>query len=98
MRALITGASNGLGKDFAIKLAKEGYDLVLVARSEDKLDHIQNELKDIVDVKTEVMDLSNKEKYTNKERNRETETICASKISGKIRKIEHHYLGVWVQC
>ena len=73
MRALITGASNGLGKDFAIKLAKEGYDLVLVARSEDKLDHIQNELKDIVDVKTEVMDLSNKEnvyklyeKYRNK--------------------------------
>ena len=58
MRALITGASNGLGKDFAIKLANLGYDLVLVARSEDKLDHIQNDLKDKVNVKTEVMDLS----------------------------------------
>ena len=73
MRALITGASNGLGKDFAIKLANMGYDLVLVARSEDKLDHIQNDLKDIVNVKTEVMDLSIKEnvyklyeKYRNK--------------------------------
>ncbi len=61
MRALITGASNGLGKDFAIKLANLGYDLVLVARSEDKLDHIQNELKNKVNVKTEVMDLSIKE-------------------------------------
>ena len=58
MKALITGASNGLGKDFAIKLANIGYDLVLVARSEDKLDHLQNELKDKVNVETEVMDLS----------------------------------------
>ena len=73
MKALITGASNGLGRDFAIKLANMGYDLVLVARSEDKLDHLQNELKDKVEVKTEVMDLSAKdnvyklyEKYHNK--------------------------------
>ncbi len=61
MRALITGASNGLGRDFAFKLAKEGYDLVLVARSEEKLDHIQNDLKNNVEVITEVMDLSIKE-------------------------------------
>ena len=61
MRALITGASNGLGKDFAKKLADMGYDLVLVARSEDKLDHIQNDLKDKVEVQTEVMDLSIKD-------------------------------------
>lgn len=60
MKALITGASNGLGKDFAYKLAEKGYDLILVARSEDKLDHIQNELKHKVDVKTIVMDLSDK--------------------------------------
>ncbi len=61
MRALISGASNGLGRDFAFKLADKGYDLVLVARSEEKLDHIQNDLKDKVNVVTEVMDLSIKD-------------------------------------
>lgn len=71
LRALITGASNGLGRDFAIKLAKEGYDLVLVARSKDKLLKLKDEINN--DVKIEVMDLSIKdnvlqlyEKYKNK--------------------------------
>jgi short-subunit dehydrogenase len=34
---LITGASVGIGREFAEVFAREGYDLVLVARSEEKL-------------------------------------------------------------
>ena len=43
--ALITGASSGIGKSFAYLLAQKGVDLVLTARSEDKLIAIKNDLQ-----------------------------------------------------
>ncbi len=43
--ALITGASGGIGLVFAQKLAKEGYDLVLVARSEKTLQTLAEQLR-----------------------------------------------------
>lgn len=59
MKALITGASSGLGRDFAYKLADNGFDLVLVARSNDKLEEIKKNIKTKVDI--EVLDLSDKD-------------------------------------
>ncbi len=43
--ALVTGASGGLGLEFARLLAKKKYDLVLVARNEGKLNGIKSELE-----------------------------------------------------
>jgi short-subunit dehydrogenase len=44
--ALITGASSGIGAVYAGRLARQGYDLILVARSQAKLDALANRLSD----------------------------------------------------
>lgn len=43
--ALVTGASSGIGVEFAKLLAKDKYNLILTARSEETLNSIANELK-----------------------------------------------------
>ena len=59
MKVLITGASSGIGRDMARTLSKKGYDLVLVARDEEKLNKVKEELeKNNVKIETIIMDLS----------------------------------------
>lgn len=55
MRALITGASSGIGKNLAYVLASKNIDLVLVARNKEELEKIKENVK--VDVKVINMDL-----------------------------------------
>ena len=45
MKALITGASSGIGKDMAKILNQKGYNLVLVARDIEKLEQTKKELE-----------------------------------------------------
>lgn len=62
MRAIVTGASSGIGRDMARYLSKLGYDLILVARDEEKLKKLQEELKkNQKEVEYERVDLANEE-------------------------------------
>jgi short-subunit dehydrogenase len=60
--ALITGASSGIGAVYADRLARQGYDLILVARSQGKLNALANQLSDETGRTVEVVaaDLTNK--------------------------------------
>jgi uncharacterized protein len=60
--ALITGASAGIGAVYADRLAKRGYDLILVARNQGRLDSLAQRLKSETgrSVETVAADLSDK--------------------------------------
>lgn len=59
-KALITGASGGIGRELAILMAVAGHDLVLVARSKDELQKVQSLLEKNSDSKVSIypIDLS----------------------------------------
>lgn len=59
--ALITGASSGIGYEFTSLFAKDGYNLVLVARSEQQLMQLAQQLEDKFGISVRVIakDLSN---------------------------------------
>ena len=53
--ALITGASSGIGKAFAEELAARQTNLVLVSRSEEKLNQIAKELQEKYKIQVDVI-------------------------------------------
>ncbi len=59
MKALITGASSGIGRDMALLLSKKGYDLIIASRNTKKMEQVQKKLCTHVEIIT--VDLSNTE-------------------------------------
>ncbi|BBH52059.1 SDR family NAD(P)-dependent oxidoreductase [Fluviispira sanaruensis] len=61
--AVITGATSGIGYSFAVKFAKEGYDLLLIARDTQRLNQIEHDLSNNYNTKVYILtaDLTKRE-------------------------------------
>ncbi|KAI6229542.1 17beta-hydroxysteroid dehydrogenase [Aphelenchoides besseyi] len=59
--AVVTGATDGIGKAYALELASRGFDLILISRSDEKLKSTAREIEEnfSVSVKTIPFDFSN---------------------------------------
>lgn len=57
---MVTGASDGIGKEYALQLAQKGFNIVLVSRTQSKLDELAKEIreKSNVEAKTFAMDFA----------------------------------------
>jgi len=80
MKALITGASSGIGADIAKELSNLGYDIILVARRKTRLAKVKSELNTKVEIiSTDISSTFNCMELYNKVKDQEIEIVvnCA---------------------
>lgn len=95
---LITGASSGIGKELAKKIAMQGYGLILVARRENLLLDLKNEIEEKfgsdVHVLTKDITLNTKEVYDYcKDNNLDVEILVNNAGYGLYGKFDEQDLG-----
>ncbi|XP_030650604.1 very-long-chain 3-oxoacyl-CoA reductase isoform X2 [Nomascus leucogenys] len=62
--AVVTGSTDGIGKSYAEELAKRGMKVVLISRSQDKLDQLSSEIKKFkVETRTIAVDFASEDIY-----------------------------------
>ncbi len=85
--AVVTGSTDGIGKAYAIELAKKGFNLVLISRSAEKLEAVKSEIKSLTpsnDIRTITFDFVTANVSDYEER-----------IFADLRDIDIGLLGLW---
>ena len=76
MKAMITGASSGIGRDMAKILSDKSYDLILVARNKEALETLKKELKTKVEIfVVDLSDISKVKELYEKTKNEEIDLL-----------------------
>ncbi|KAK8726951.1 hypothetical protein OTU49_010158, partial [Cherax quadricarinatus] len=52
---IVTGATDGIGKAYAIELAKKGMNIVLISRTQEKLEKVAQEIRGQYEVETDIV-------------------------------------------
>ena len=68
MYAVVTGATSGIGREYAELLARDGYDLILVGRRKERLDNIKKQFEglyhiNVVAYQCDLSDLTNVKEF-----------------------------------
>lgn len=75
-KALVTGASSGIGRDMARYLSKLGYAIIAVARDEEKLEQLKEELgTEVIIIQTDLADSENCKKLYEEIKQQEIEIL-----------------------
>lgn len=53
--AIVTGATDGIGKAYANELARDGLNIMLISRNSEKLDAVASQIREAYNVKTKVV-------------------------------------------
>ena len=89
MYALVTGASSGIGYESSKILASKGYDLIITARSVDKLNKLSEEIKntfnkDVVIIPLDISKRESLDELFNKTKDYEIEVVINNAGLGKV--------------
>ncbi len=107
MKALITGASSGLGREMASILSERGYDIIAVARRADKLAELKSKLKTNVeilcldvtkdeDIKTIISHLDEADIFINNAGFGVFGDLCSSNLEDELKMIDTNIKAVHI--